>query len=72
MENRKTSTSLRIGISVAMIIMMLGLALFLNVFTTYAITNQMKVLSDLNMPVGQGITRAYAIQQMQQNSFDDI
>lgn len=71
MENRKTSTSLRIGISVSMIIMMLGLALFLNAFTTYAITNQMKVLSDLNMPVGQGITRAYVIQQMQQNSFED-
>ncbi|MDC8452482.1 MAG: HAMP domain-containing histidine kinase [Candidatus Nitrosotalea sp.] len=71
MENHKTSTSLRIGISVAMIIMMLGLALFLNAFTTYAITNQMKVLSDLNMPVGQGITRMYSIQQMQQNSFDD-
>lgn len=51
--------------------MMLGLALFLNAFTTYAITNQMKVLSDLNMPVGQGITRMYSIQQMQQNSFDD-
>lgn len=50
---------------------MLGLALFLNAFTTYAITNQMKVLSDLNMPVGQGITRMYSIQQMQQNSFDD-
>ncbi len=51
--------------------MMLGLALFLNAFTTYTITNQMKVLSDLNMPVGQGITRMYSIQQMQQNSFDD-
>ena len=63
---------MRIGISVAMIIMMLGLALFLNAFTTYAITNQMKVLSDLNMPVGQGITRTYAIQQMQQHIFDDI
>jgi len=50
---------------------MLGLALFLNAFTTYTITNQMKVLSDLNMPVGQGITRMYSIQQMQQNSFDD-
>ncbi len=72
MENHKTSTSLRIGISVAMIIMMLGLALFLNAFTTYAITNQMKVLSDLNMPVGQEITRTYAIQQMQQHIFDDI
>ena len=50
---------------------MLGLALFLNALTTYAITNQMKVLSDLNIPVGQGITRIYSIQQMQQNSFDD-
>ena len=72
MENHKTSTSLRIGISVAMIIMMLGLALFLNAFTAYTITSQMKIVSDLNMPVGQGITRMYSIQQMQQNSFDDI
>jgi signal transduction histidine kinase len=54
-----------------MIIMMLGLALFLNAFTTYTITNQMNVLSDLNMPVAQGITRAYAIQQMQEHSFED-
>jgi signal transduction histidine kinase len=72
LENRKTSTSLRIGISVSMIIMMLGLALFLNALTTYTITNQMKTLSDLNMPIGQGITRAYEIQQMQQHSFDDV
>lgn len=50
---------------------MLGLALFLNAFTTYTVTNQMKVLSDLNMPIGQGITRVYEIQQMQQHSFDD-
>ena len=51
---------------------MLGLALFLNAFTAYTITNQMKILSDLNIPVGQGITKIYSIQQMQQNSFDDI
>lgn len=72
MQDHKTSTSLRIGISVAMIIMMLGLALALNAFTTYTITNQMRVLSDLNIPVSQGITRVYAIQQMQQHSIDDM
>ncbi|MDE1813110.1 MAG: HAMP domain-containing histidine kinase [Thaumarchaeota archaeon] len=72
MQDHKTSTSLRIGISVAMIIMMLGLALALNAFTTYAITNQMKVLSDLNIPVSQEITRMYAIQQMQQHSISDM
>ncbi|MGI0065704.1 MAG: sensor histidine kinase, partial [Nitrosotalea sp.] len=72
MQDHKTSTSLRIGISVAMIIMMLGLALALNAFTTYVITNQMKVLSDLNMPVSQGITQVYSIQQMQQHSIDDM
>ncbi len=55
-----------------MIIMMLGLALALNAFTTYTITNQMKVLSDLNIPISQGITRTYAIQQMQQHSIDDM
>src|SRR5487761_2080207 len=55
-----------------MIIMMLGLALALNAFTTYAITNQMRVLSDLNIPVSQGITRVYAIHQMQQHSIDDM
>lgn len=71
MDNRKTSTSLRIGISVAMIIMMLGLAIFLNIFTTYTITNQMKVLSDLNIPITQGISRMYTIQQMQYQSFDN-
>jgi len=72
LQDHKTSTSLRIGISVAMIIMMLGLALALNAFTTYTITNQMRVLSDLNIPVSQGITRVYAIQQMQQHSIDDM
>lgn len=51
---------------------MLGLALALNAFTTYTITNQMRVLSDLNIPVSQGITRVYAIQQMQQHSIDDM
>ncbi len=71
MDNHKTSTSLRIGISIAMIIMMLGLAIFLNIFTTYAITNQMKVLSDLNIPITQGISHIYTIQQMQYQSFDD-
>ena len=72
MQDHKTSTSLRIGISVAMIIMMLGLALALNAFTTYTITNQMKVLSDLNIPISQGITRIYAIQQMEQHNIDDM
>lgn len=71
MDNHKTSTSLRIGISIAMIIMMLGLAVFLNIFTTYTITNQMKVLSDLNIPITQGISRIYTIQQMQYQSFDN-
>lgn len=71
MDNHKTSTSLRIGISIAMIIMMLGLAIFLNIFTTYTITNQMKVLSDLNIPITQGISRIYTIQQMQYQSFDN-
>lgn len=71
MDNHKTSTSLRIGISIAMIIMMLGLAIFLNIFTTYAITNQMKVLSELNIPITQGISRIYTIQQMQYQSFDN-
>ncbi len=52
--------------------MMLGLALALNAFTTYTITNQMKILSDLNIPVSQGITRIYAIQQMEQHSIDDM
>jgi len=71
MDNHKTSTSLRIGISIAMIIIMLGLAIFLNIFTTYTITNQMKVLSDLNIPITQGISRIYTIQQMQYQSFDN-
>jgi len=72
LQDHKTSTSLRIGISVAMIIMMLGLALALNAFTTYTITNQMKILSDLNIPISQGVTRIYAIQQMEQHSIDDM
>ena len=72
MDNHKTSTSLRIGISVGMIIMMLGLAIFLNIFTTYTITNQMKALSDLNIPIMQEISSIYAIQQMQYQSFDNI
>jgi signal transduction histidine kinase len=71
MDNNKTSTSMRIGVSIAMIIIMLGLAIFLNIFTTYTITNQMKVLSDLNIPITQEISRIYAIQQMQYQSFDN-
>ncbi|MFZ0183493.1 MAG: HAMP domain-containing sensor histidine kinase [Nitrosotalea sp.] len=72
MDNHKTSTSLRIGISVGMIIMMLGLAIFLNIFTTYTITNQMKALSDLNIPIMHEISSIYTIQQMQYQSFDNI
>lgn len=71
MDNHKTSTSLRIGVSIAMIIIMLGLAIFLNIFTTYTITNQMKILSDLNIPITQGISRIYTIQQMQYQSFEN-
>jgi signal transduction histidine kinase len=71
MENHKTNTGLRIGVSIAMIIIMLGLAIFLNIFTTYTITNQMKVLSDLNIPITQGISRIYTIQQMQYQSFEN-
>lgn len=71
MNNQKASTSLRIGISVAMIIMMLGLAIFLNIFTTNTITNQMKILTDLNMPITQGTSRIYTIQQMQYQSYED-
>lgn len=62
---------MRIGVSIAMIIIMLGLVIFLNIFTTYTITNQMKVLSDLNIPITQGISRIYTIQQMQYQSFDN-
>lgn len=72
MNNQKTSTSLRIGISIAMIILMLGLTIFLNMFTTNTITNQMKTLSDLNMPMTQGVSRIYTIQQMQYQSYEDI
>jgi signal transduction histidine kinase len=71
MTGKKTSTGLRIGISVSMVIMMLGLAIVLNVFTTYAITNQTKILSDLNIPISQGISQLYSIQQMQYQSYED-
>ena len=72
MSDNKTSTGFRIGIAVSMVIMMLGLAIFLNVFTTYMISNQMKILSDLDMPIGQGLSHVYAIQQMQYHSFEDV
>ena len=71
LDNHKTSTGLRIGISIGMIIMMLGLAIFLNIFTTYTITNQMKILSDWNIPIMHGVSRIYTIQQMQYQSFVD-
>ncbi|MDE1770453.1 MAG: HAMP domain-containing histidine kinase [Thaumarchaeota archaeon] len=72
MTTQKTSTSFRIGVSISMVIMMLGLAIFLNVFTTYAISNQMKILSDLDMPMGQEVSHLYAIQQIQDHSFEDV
>lgn len=72
MNNQKTSTSLRIGISIAMIILMLGLVVFFNMFTTNTITNQMKTLSDFNIPMTQGVSKIYTIQQMQYQSYDDI
>jgi signal transduction histidine kinase len=71
-NDKKTSTGFRIGISIAMIIMMLGLAIFLNIFTTYAITNQMKILTDFNMPMVQEISHIDTIQQTQYQSLDNI
>ncbi|MEO9308537.1 MAG: HAMP domain-containing sensor histidine kinase [Nitrososphaera sp.] len=70
-SNHKTNTSFRIGISIAMIIMMLGLTLFLNSFTTYVITDQTRILSDLSTPISKGIIQTYEIQQLQNQNFEN-
>ena len=71
MNNPKTTTSFRIGISVSMVILMLGVAISLNVFTTYSISNQNKVISEFNTPLSQEINQAYGIQEIQFYNFEN-
>ena len=68
---QKPNTGFRIGISIAMVILMLGIVIALNVFTTHAITGQVKMMSDLNMPMTNGISQMHLIQQIQQRTFND-
>ena len=68
---QKPNTGFRIGISIAMVILMLGIVIALNVFTTHMITGQVKIMSDFNIPMTSGINQMYSIQQIQHFTFKD-
>ena len=71
MNYQKPNTGIRIGVSVAMIVLMLGIVISLNIFTTHVTTSQVKTISDLNMPMISGMDQIHLIQQMQYRTFED-
>lgn len=71
MDYQKSNTGFRIGVSVSMIIFMLGIVISLNIFTTHVTTDHVKMLSDLNMPAMNEVDQLYLIQQLQHREFED-
>lgn len=55
-SNQKPNTGFRIGVSVAMIIMMLGVVISLDVLTTYSITNTTKKITEINNPISKSLS----------------
>ncbi len=71
MKYQKASTGFRIGASVGIIILMLGIAISLSISSTYTISNQMKVVTDFNMPLEKTIIQMNDIQKNQENTLDN-
>lgn len=69
---QKSNTGFRIGVSVSMIILMLGIVIALGVFMTHTITTQVNAITDLNTPIGREMTKMYTIQQIQNQIFKDV
>lgn len=71
MRYQKASTGFRIGASVGIIILMLGIAMALSIVTTYTISNQMNIVADFNMPLEKTIIQMNAIQKAQEDVLDN-
>ncbi|MDE1765486.1 MAG: HAMP domain-containing histidine kinase [Thaumarchaeota archaeon] len=71
MNHQKASTSFRIGASVGIIILMLGIAVSLSVSITATISDQMKVVTNFNMPLEKIEIQMIDIQKNQESALDD-
>lgn len=67
MKYQKASTGFRIGASVGIIILMLGLVIALSISTTNTISNQMRIVTDFNIPLEKTIIQMNYIQKTQEN-----
>ncbi len=68
---QKASTGFRIGASVGIIILMLGIAMTLSVFATVSISNQMKVMIDFNAPLEKTAIQMNNIQKNKENAMNN-
>ncbi|MGI0047448.1 MAG: ATP-binding protein [Nitrosotalea sp.] len=71
MKYQKASTGFRIGASVGIIILMLGLVIALSISTTNTISNQMRIVTDFNMPLEKTIIQMNYIQKTQENTLNN-
>ncbi|HJT10106.1 MAG TPA: HAMP domain-containing sensor histidine kinase [Candidatus Nitrosotalea sp.] len=71
MNYQKASTGLRLGASVGIIILMLGVAIALSIAITSNIRDQMKVVTDFNTPLEKTVVQINDLQKDQENSVND-
>ncbi|MDE2589854.1 MAG: hypothetical protein KGL95_09355, partial [Patescibacteria group bacterium] len=68
---QKASTGFRIGASVGMIILMLGIAIALSVAANAGISDQMKIITNFNVPLEKAAVQISNIQKNQDQSLDN-
>lgn len=68
---QKASTGFRIGASVGMIMLMLGIAIALSVSANAVISDQMKIITNFNIPLEKAAVQISNIQKNQDQSLDN-
>lgn len=68
---RKASTGLRIGASVGIIIMMLGIAITVSVSANSVITDQTKIITSYDAPIDKSLIQIKDAQQSQENDIEN-
>ena len=71
MNYQKASTGLRLGASVGIIILMLGVAIALSISITSNIRDQMKIVTDFNTPLEKTTIQIIDLQKDQENAVKD-
>jgi len=71
MNYQKASTGLRLGASVGIIILMLGVAIALSISITSNIRDQMRVITDFNIPLENTAIQMNDLQKNQENTMND-